>query len=109
VTKTRKFLAYCICAVMFAASSYGLWRFPDSPVYPCQAHGYCGKQGQRHSLEDFEAFNKWTTIIFWLWPTGMLSAGLLWGTRKPGPTYDEVRATYIADKHSGDVGNGVIR
>jgi hypothetical protein len=68
----------------------------------CQ-HGYCGKQGQPHSQQDFDAFNRLESTLFWLWPVGMLTAYFL--QRKPrGPSFDDIRATYKVDRGSDDTG-----
>jgi hypothetical protein len=62
---------------MFSAFGYGLLRFPDGPIHPCAAHGYCGKQGQPHTLHDFNAFQAWETAMLWLWPIGLVTLMLL--------------------------------
>ena len=95
--RLRNSLAFAIVATMIVVFCYGLWRFPDAPIHPCTTHGYCGKQGQPHTQQDFDAFRRWSRTLFWLWPVGGLSAYLL--QRKPrGPSYDDVHATYKEDK-----------
>jgi hypothetical protein len=67
------FAIFVIVAAMMVVFTYGMWRFPDAPIAPCAAHGFCGKQAQPHTAEDFTAFTRWETVLFWGWPVGMLS------------------------------------
>ena len=54
---------------------YGWFRYPDAPLHPCDGPtGYCGKQGQPHSLSEFRAFGVWQTALLIVWPAGLLSA-----------------------------------
>jgi hypothetical protein len=70
-------LSWLVVSVMVCTFIYGFIRFPDSPIHPCAAHEYCGKQGQPHTLNDYLAFDRWETFIFYLWPIGILSLFLL--------------------------------
>jgi hypothetical protein len=56
---------------------YGMVRFPDSPIHPCTTHGYCGKQGQPHTVFEYLAFDQWITTMYYLWPTGVIALILL--------------------------------
>ena len=70
-------LSWVVASTMICIFIYGIVRFPDNPIYPCTAHGYCGKQGQPHTWDDYVAFEQWSTIMFYLWPTGIISLILL--------------------------------
>ena len=71
-------------AILF---SYFVGRFGDGPIHKCVAgrpyaitqhpSGYCGKQGQPHTEEDYQAYQTWETILFIVWPTGMASIAAL--------------------------------
>jgi hypothetical protein len=100
---------------MVAIFFYFIFRFPDGPLHECSSHGYCGKQGQPHSLSDFRSFIWWQTLLFWSWPPGILVLGLL-QQRIPkspdaipenvkkqiqslaAPDYDKIRETYRSDR-----------
>ncbi len=41
---------------------YGFMQFPDSPIRLCGENQYCGKQGQSHTVEDFERYKRYGTI-----------------------------------------------
>jgi hypothetical protein len=88
----RRCVSVVIAAAMFVTFIYGMWRFPDAPIHPCQKHGYCGKQGQPRSYKDFAAFQLWQTTLMWMWPSGMLGLYLL--QKKSKSDYERVRATY---------------
>jgi hypothetical protein len=49
----------------------GMIRFPDSPVHPCST-GYCGKQGQHHTEEDYRLHQVWSRYLMIGWPIGMV-------------------------------------
>jgi len=74
-----KFVLRAIIAlIMFVTFFYGWFQFPDAPLHQCSGpSGYCGKEGQSHSLADYQAFELWQTTIFILWPIGMLASFLL--------------------------------
>ena len=55
---------------------YGIARFPDAPIHEC-ATGFCGKQGQAHTIADYHAFSVWQTTIFIVWPIGLIFLTLL--------------------------------
>jgi len=71
---------------MFSAFAYGLVRFPDGPIHPCATYGYCGKQGQPRTLEDFNAFRAWETAMLWGWPIGLVTLMLLHRGQRERPT-----------------------
>jgi hypothetical protein len=77
LTRTRASLAAVIFVAMACIHSYGIERFPDSPIRPCGVDQYCGKQGQAHTSEDFTAYRRWETAMLVTWPAGMLSLFLL--------------------------------
>lgn len=86
-----RMLACAIAAVMLGFFGYGMFRFPDNPIRPCQEHGYCGKQGQPRTLEDFVAFSRWNDL-FSYWPVGIISLIALQGsfrTKKGGGATQE--------------------
>ena len=62
---------------------YGMVRFPDAPIHQC-ATGFCGKQGQPHTLVDYRAFDVWQTTFFGIWPFGLVSLYLLQRHRPKG-------------------------
>ena len=61
----------------FAYFAYGTYAFADAPIKPCEEHLFCGKQGQPHTEADYQAFNRWETTIFWVWPFCLLAMFLL--------------------------------
>jgi hypothetical protein len=96
MTRFRRILDGCIGAVMAAVFIYVLGRFPDAPIHRCVAgtayaimqhpSGYCGKQGQPHTEEDYRAYESWNAILFTVWPVGMASIAILrYVRRKPSP------------------------
>ncbi|KJC35881.1 hypothetical protein UP09_32435 [Bradyrhizobium sp. LTSP885] len=74
--KSARSLTYVIAIVMGAVFFYGMVRFPDAPLHEC-ATGFCGKQGQPHTIADYRAFNAWQTTLFVIWPFGLVSLYLL--------------------------------
>ncbi len=57
---------------------YGWFRYPDAPLHACGgAMGFCGKQGQPHSLAEYRAFMVWQTSLLIIWPSGMMASFLL--------------------------------
>jgi len=70
-----------IMAAMLASLVYSSTRWPDSPIKPCtgrQSVGYyCGKQGQLHTYEEFEVYQRFSTAFFIGWPLGMICIVLL--------------------------------
>ena len=75
-------LGSCVMVIMLAIYAYGFIRFPDSPIHPCPEHGYCGKLGQPHTEDEYVAFSHWQTLLFVVWPVGMLSFYLISRKRK---------------------------
>jgi hypothetical protein len=65
----------------------GMALFPDGPIHLCNASthyfyldhpfGYCGKQGQSHNAIDFHRFQVWQTVLFSLWPFGIIAIAAL--------------------------------
>ncbi len=74
--KLRLLLTWCIVAVMGVWFVGGMVRFPDSPIHPC-ATGFCGKQGQPHTENDYRLHGIWSRVLLIGWPTGMLALALL--------------------------------
>lgn len=77
-----------IVAVMFVVFLYGLVRFPDGPIHPCDPNGYCGKQGQPHTAQQYRAYRNWETTMLYLWPVGLISLVLLNRGRRGKHTAD---------------------
>jgi hypothetical protein len=75
--KARLYASRIIGALMGVVFIYGLIQYPDAPIHPCLAHGYCGKQSQPHTQQEFEEFKLWETTLIWSWPIGMLALFLL--------------------------------
>jgi hypothetical protein len=73
----RRNTSYVVAAMMGALLIYGLSRYPDAPLQACNDHSYCGKQGQPHTQSQFEAFEIWQNVLFWVWPIGMLALYVL--------------------------------
>jgi hypothetical protein len=69
----RRYATYAIATMMFGVFFYGMFHYPDAPIRPCINHGYCGKQGQPHSVQEFSDFKLWETTLMWAWPIGMLA------------------------------------
>jgi hypothetical protein len=62
---------------MAALFVYGLISFPDGPLRVCAEHGFCGKQGQPHTLSDYHRYVVWEWAMLIVWPAGMLLLFLL--------------------------------
>jgi hypothetical protein len=78
----------------------GLILFPDAPIRAC-ASGYCGKQGQPRTPEDFGHYRIWQWGLTFGWPAVIF--GVWWLFPRSGPSrYDkrnaEVRTTW--ERHS---------
>lgn len=74
----RKLCEGCIVAVMAAVFILGLALYPDNPIHPCDGPGgYCGKQGQPHTVANYNGFRLWERTILIVWPLGFLGFGLL--------------------------------
>jgi hypothetical protein len=65
-----------ILAIMFAAFWYGIFRFPDGPLHPCET-GYCGKQGQPHTATEYRDYLYWSILMLIVWPAGLVGFGLI--------------------------------
>jgi hypothetical protein len=78
VRKLAQALLVCIVIGALAFFFYGMRLFPDSPIVEC-ATGYCGKQGQSHTLEDYQAYRWWSAMLFWTHPLGMIALAILAG------------------------------
>lgn len=63
----------CIGAIMLVTFAYGLVFFPDGPLHECAEHGYCGKQGQPHTVAEYSAYLTWERAILIVWPLGFLA------------------------------------
>jgi hypothetical protein len=68
-----------VALIMFLVFYYGVFVYPDSPIDPCSGPtGYCGKQGQPHSLAEYQDFAHWQTTLSIVWPVGMLALAFLY-------------------------------
>jgi hypothetical protein len=81
--RIRTALSWVLITAMFGVFTYGMVRFPDAPIRPCAAQGYCGKQGQPRTYQDYVVFSRWQTTLMYLWPTGIVALVLL--RRKTNP------------------------
>jgi hypothetical protein len=68
--KSAQLLTYVIVIGMGTIFLYGAVRFRNAPIHEC-ATGYCGKQGQPHTVADYRAFSVWETTFFIVWPLGL--------------------------------------
>jgi hypothetical protein len=76
--KTARLLTAVISIAMAVVFLYGMVRFPDAPIHEC-ATGFCGKQGQPHTIGDYDAFRVWQTMtIFIVWPIGLVCVRDRW-------------------------------
>lgn len=73
----RRVTSLLLAAVMFTWFFSGMYLYPDAPLHPCAANGFCGKQGQPHSQLDFEHFMVWQSVLTWLWPLGIIVLAML--------------------------------
>jgi hypothetical protein len=73
----RRNASIVIAIMMGILFAYGLIRYPDAPLHPCAEHGFCGKQGQAHTQQEFEGFDRWQNTLFWVWPIGMAALYIL--------------------------------
>ncbi len=73
---TARVATYCVAVLMMALLLYGFVRFPDAPLHICPS-GYCGKQGQPHTLSEYSDFRVWERTLFICWPIGMVTLFLL--------------------------------
>ena len=64
---------------MVSVLIYGFARFPDAPIRECAGPGgYCGKHGKPHTEAEYRSFATWQSVLFSLWPLGMLALFLIW-------------------------------
>jgi hypothetical protein len=69
---TGKAAAAVIVTIMVVLFSYGIVRFPDGPIQPCHTNGYCGKQGQPHTFQQYRAYKIWESTMLYVWPVGLI-------------------------------------
>jgi hypothetical protein len=81
----RKNLAGIILGSMLVFFFSGILRFPDSPIQPCGVNKFCGKQGQPHTLEEYNSFKTWETILLWVWLPGLITVVALRGGTSSKP------------------------
>lgn len=67
----------CVAAIMIGAFAYGWVHYPDAPLRACPEHGYCGKQGQPHTADDYTGFMDWVRVLIVVWPLGAAAMILL--------------------------------
>ena len=92
--KIIQILTGCVILVMGAVFFYGVGRYPDGPIHPCvegenylikyHPDGYCGKQGQPHTADEYQAFETWQTTFLFVWPLGMAALFIL-QRKRPNP------------------------
>src|SRR6185437_15050933 len=85
--KTSRVFATALLIGMVVVSGVFLMRFPDAPVHRCIAgrhylyelhpDGFCGKQGQARTADDYAAYNRWGTTLEFAWPLGMAALIIL--------------------------------
>jgi hypothetical protein len=76
--KKRALLSALVGVIMSSLFFYGWFKYPDAPIHACAGPtGYCGKQGQQHTLVEYQWFSVWQTSLFLIWPFGMLALFLL--------------------------------
>ncbi|MES2834408.1 MAG: hypothetical protein V4707_06870 [Pseudomonadota bacterium] len=78
----RQLLTYVVMAIMGSWFAWGMIKFPDAPIHLCSAeadyfypshpNGYCGKQGQSHTAEEFGQYRFWEASIFSIWFPGIV-------------------------------------
>ena len=83
----RQLLTYLIMGAMLSWFAWGMIKFPDAPIhlcdsatdylYPDHPMGFCGKQGQSHTAEDFRLFDMWQRTLLWVWVPGLAAVALL--------------------------------
>ena len=71
-----------VACLMLGIFFYGIIRFPDGPIRMVDKNLYQGKQGQTHTLEDFQKYKNWETSVTIVWPIGMLSLAFLKNCKK---------------------------
>ena len=76
--RLRTAVAWLLGVAMAGFFVYGMFRFPDNPIHPCSEHGYCGKQGQPHTEQDYQAFSRWNDLLSY-WPAGIVALIVLQG------------------------------
>ena len=86
----RQLLTYLIMAAMISWFAWGMIKFPDAPIHLCDSatdylysnhlNGFCGKQGQSHTAEDFRLFDIWQRTLLWIWMPGIAVIALLRAT-----------------------------
>jgi hypothetical protein len=77
--KLRSLAQAIIVAAMLVSMFLG---FSDAPIKPCPGQnplGFCGKQGQPHTLADYQAYRWQSAALLIGWPLGMLFIFLLQG------------------------------
>ena len=96
MTRVRRTIAIALLALAGAWLLGGLVLFPDGPIHAC-ASGYCGKQGQPRTLQDFGRYRIWEGGLGFGWPGVMLAAWWL-VPRRTASSYDkrkvDVRAVW---------------
>ena len=86
----RRLLTYLIMAATISWFAWGIIKFPDAPIHLCDSAtdflysdhpiGFCGKQGQSHTAEDFRLYDIWQRTILWIWMPGIVAISLLRAT-----------------------------
>ena len=77
-----------VLAVMISLFTYGIFRYPDSPIHLGKDGVYVGKQGQLHTEKEYKEFMTWQTCIFYIWTIGMVTLFVLNKQRKERPNQD---------------------
>ena len=67
LVRTLLLLTILACLTAAATGFYGVYNFPDAPIRQSDS-GYVGRLGQSHTKEDFDAFNRWQTVMYIVFP-----------------------------------------
>ncbi len=68
-----EFLVLLACMGWFA---YGIIDFPDAPYHIC-GEGFCGKAGQPHTKDEYDAFLFWQQWLFIVFPVSWVMSVIL--------------------------------
>jgi len=75
--RTRKAVTSVISIVAAAFLIGGLIRFPDAPIHAAGNGSYQGKQGQPHTLKDYQDFCRWESASFFAFLITLVAVALL--------------------------------
>lgn len=78
VSRWLELFVLLACMGWFA---YGIIAFPDAPYTIC-GEGYCGKAGQPHTKDEYEAFLSWQQWLFIVFPLSWVMSVILHTKKK---------------------------